>query len=205
MAIPTDTQIMGSGFTPPTFDAKNVVTTPGWIVMIDDFLSSTIKGSTPDPTPNPGPNIEFTKCAMLFGFKDSESRLTKGTAGHERSSTASVVHDQVMIVIQSGKYVPDLKNLMYSGTVAKKIHLVNLNNIQQTNQAVQIISYVTANIENVQQTQNVDGSALVVIYFRPAIKVDTFIPYDQVDGRPEGRTASGFDYTTGKMIEVSGG
>lgn len=179
----------------PRFDARiehhGNTATPEWMIMIDNYLSSTIQGSTQNPLPQGMGVIDFSVCAELFGWRDEQARLTKGNTANQLYSSAAVQQSTVGIIIPSASYVPSLEQLMYSGSNIQEIHLIRLGNIEEINVPLQIVSYTMSKIETVQQELDE-----VVLTFRPATRQNTNFSYHQ-NGTPQGRNVSSFDFTTG--------
>jgi hypothetical protein len=199
----TETSVLGRDFSVPTLaqsiQHRNNVTTPEWMIKIDDYLSSTIEGMTDNPLPEGEGDITYSICAELFGWFDEQARLTKGNTANQLFSTSAVQQSTVGIVIPNGEYVPSLEQVMYAGVNIKEIHIVRLGNIEDLKVPLQIVSYTTSKIDSIQQKLDE-----VVLSFRPATRQNTNISYNQ-DGTPRGRNVSAFDFTKGSATFTSGG
>lgn len=187
--------VAGSGLVIPRLSQSiqhtNNVTTPEWMIMIDDLLSSTIEGTTPNPLPEGEGDIDFSICAELFGWLDEQARLTKGNTANQLFSTSAVQQSTVGIILPCANYIPSLEQYMYAGKNLKEIHLIRLGNIEDLKVPLQIISYTTSKIDSIQQQLDE-----IVLTFRPATRQNTNISYNQ-DGTPRGRNVSAFDFTRG--------
>lgn len=163
-------------FVDPRIKHTNNVSTPEWMILMDTYLSSTIK------------KYEFF--AELYGWHAEQSRLTKGRTANQFFSTATVQHSNVLVVLPAGIYIPTLETKMTSGANILGIVIVRPGNMGNTNVKLQTIAYTNCKIESLQQQLDE-----VIISFRPESKLNTIYKYNQT-GRLEGQSVSFFDYTT---------
>ena len=186
-------QMTGAGFGigipqhSPQIVHTSHVSTPEWMVMIDDLLSSTIDGA-PD-----GTDADLTQCVELLGWYSEQARLTKGNTANQLFSTSAVQHSSVLIAIPIGDYVASLETKMYSGSNIAAIKLIRLANITDLKVAIQYITYTNCRIESTQQQLD-----KFILSFRPETRQNTIVQYNQ-DGTAKGNNVSYFDYTTGKI------
>jgi hypothetical protein len=161
----------------PSIRHTNSVTTPEWMISIDDLLSSTIEG--------------FEDCSELYGWFAEQGRLTKGRSGNQLFSTAAVQHSNVLIVLPAGIFIPTLETKMNTGSNLALIKIVRLANMTDLKVSLQEIEYTNCLIDSMEQ--QLDN---IVISFRPETRQNTIFKYKQ-DGSKEGQAVSKFDYTTG--------
>lgn len=174
---------------PLTVDSKNIpmvnqsihhegrVTTPEWMISIDDLLSSSIEN--------------FETFSELYGWFAEQARLTKGYTSDQFFSTASVQHSNVIIVLPAGIYIPTLESKMNMGANIALIKIVRLSNNGDVKQSNQEIEFTNCKIESMRQ--ELDN---IIISFRPETRQNTIIQYGQ-DGTKLGQAVTKFDYTTG--------
>lgn len=153
------------------------VTTPEWMIQIDDLLSSTIEN--------------FEGFSELYGWYAEQGRLTKGRTANQLFSTAAVQHSNVLIVLPAGIFIPTLETKMNSGANIALIKIVRLANVGDLKVSLQEIEYTNCKIDSMQQQLDE-----IIISFRPETRQNTIIKYKQ-DGSKEGQAVSKFDYTTG--------
>lgn len=182
----------------PSIEHRGLTATPEWMVKIDEYLSSTIEGTAENPLPEGAGPVDFSICAELFGWRDEQARLTKGSTANQLYSSAAVQQSTVGIIIPSASYIPNLEQLMYTGANLKEIHLVRLGNIEQLNVPLQIVSYTTSKIETLQQELDE-----IILYFRPATRQNTNYKYSQ-DGLLVGQNVSSFDFIKGTSTFTPG-
>lgn len=161
----------------PNIKHTNNVSTPEWMIQIDDLLSSTIEN--------------FEGFADLLGWHAEQARLTKGRTANQLFSTAAVQHSNVLIVLPAGIYIPTLETKMNSGANIALIKIVRLANIGDLKVSLQEIEYTNCKIDSMEQ--HLDE---IVISFRPETRQNTIFKYKQ-DGTKEGQAVSKYDYTTG--------
>lgn len=176
------TNVQGHGFAIPTVSPEikhsNKVTTPEWMVAIDDLLSSTIDG--------------FDKACELFGWHAEQARITTGSTANQLFTTATVQHSNVSIIIPMGIFVPTLETKMTTGANLASIKISRIANITDQKVPLQEIEYTNCKIDAIQQQLD-----RVVISFRPETRTNTVYKYKQ-DGSKEGQAVSKYDYTTAK-------
>lgn len=191
----TADSLIGSGISIPMVNPSIVhtshVSTPEWMVMIDDLLNSTIEG-----TPS-GTDINLTTCAELLGWFSEQARLTKGNTSNQLFSTAAIQHSSVVIAIPMGEYVASLENKMNTGSNIAAIKLIRLGNYGDAAESLkaplQIITYTNCRLESTQQQLD-----KIVLSFRPETRENNIVRYGQ-DGLKVGNNVSFFDYTKGSI------
>lgn len=161
----------------PNIRHTNNVSTPEWMIQIDDLLSSTIEN--------------YEGFADLLGWHAEQARLTKGRTGNQLFSTAAVQHSNVLIVLPAGIYIPTLETKMNTGSNIALIKIVRLANDGDLKVTLQEIEYTNCKVESMEQ--HLDE---IVISFRPETRQNTVNKYKQGGGK-EGQAVSKFDYTTG--------
>lgn len=162
----------------PKLRLPNQVTTPEWMIAIDDLLISTIKG--------------YETYSELFGWHAESSRETKGNVSGDLVSNAAVKQSDVIIVIPMGIYMPTMDNMMQTGKVLELVSIVRLANIADLKIPVQTIEFANCQICKIQQRLET-----AVITIRPVKRTNTVYQYGQ-DGLKTGQTVSEFDYTKGE-------
>ena len=155
----------------------NHITTPEWMIQIDDLLSSTIE--------------KFEKFSELYGWSAEQGRLTKGHTSNNLFSTAAVQHSNVRIVLSAGIFIPTLDTKMNTGANISLIKIVRLANVGDMKVSLQEIEYKNCKIESMEQQLD-----HLIISFRPETRQNKIIKYKQ-DGSKEGQAVSKFDYTKG--------
>ena len=163
----------------PKLHDSGQVTTPEWMVSIDDLLESSVKG--------------FEKYCELFGWYAEHSRETKGNVSGDLVSNACVKQSDVIIIVPMGLYIPKIDNTMTSGKVMDKITIVRVANSEKLKVPIQTIEFSGCQVCKIQQRLE-DA----VITFRPVKRTNTVIQYDQVTGGKTGQTVSEFDYSKGE-------
>ena len=161
----------------PSIRHTNNVSTPEWMIKIDDLLSSTIE--------------KFEGFADLYGWHAEQARLTKGRLANQLFSTAAVQHSNVLIVLPLGIYIPMLETKMNSGGNIALIKIVRLANVGDLKVSLQEVEYTNCKIDSMEQQLDE-----VIISFRPEARQNTIIKYAQ-DGSKKGQAVSKFDYTKG--------
>lgn len=152
------------------------VTTPEWMIQIDDLLSSTIEN--------------FEDYGELYGWYAEQARLTQGNTGSQLITTAAAQHSNVLIVLPAGIFIPTLETKMNTGANIALIKIVRLANVGDLKVSLQEIEFTNCKIETMQQQLDE-----IIISFRPESRQNTIIKYKQ-DGSKEGQAVSKFDYTT---------
>lgn len=161
----------------PSIRHTNNVSTPEWMIKIDDLLSSTIE--------------KFEGFADLYGWHAEQARLTKGSPASQLYSTAAVQHSNVLIVLPAGIYIPTLETKMNTGANIALIKIVRLANVGDLKVSLQEIEYTNCKIDSMEQQLDE-----VIISFRPEARQNTIIKYAQ-DGSKKGQAVSKFDYSKG--------
>jgi len=167
----------------PQIKHTNNVSTPEWMILMDTYLSSTVK--------------KFELYTELYGWHAEHARLTKGRVAGQLFSTAAAQHSDVLVVLPAGIYIPTLETKMNSGTNIKGIVIVRIGNIGNQNLKLQTIAYTNCKIEWIQQQLDE-----LIISFRPTNRLSTIYKYNQA-GRHQGQSVSFFDYTTGSGVGVA--
>lgn len=181
----TDTtlQLGGDRVSIPMIDPKlrmdNQVTTPEWMVSMDDLLMSTITG--------------YETFSELFGWHAEHSRETRGNVSGDLVSNASVRQSDVIVIVKMGLYIPKLDNLMVSGKVLDMITIIRLGNYEDKKLPIQTIEFSACQISKIEQRLD-----KAVITFRPVKRTNTITQYDQVEGKKLGQTVSEYDYSKGE-------
>lgn len=152
------------------------VTTPEWMISIDDILTSTI--------------TDHDTQAELFGFYAQSSRQTTGNTANQLFTTAAVQHSDVYIIIPNGDFAATLENKMNTGATIEAITIQRLGNMSVVNMVLQEIKFEKCKFQTFQQI----GDELQ-ISFRPQKRTNTIFKFDQT-GQPVGQSASTFDFTT---------
>jgi hypothetical protein len=162
----------------PKLHDADLVTTPEWMIFMDDLLGSTIKG--------------FEKYTELFGWYAEHSRETKGNVSGDLVSNACVKQSDVIVIIPMGLYIPKIDNIMTSGKVIEKISIVRIANSEDLKVPIQNINFTECQISKVQQRLK-DA----VITFRTTSRENIVTQYDQ-GGNKTGQTVSLYDYKKGE-------
>lgn len=166
----------------PMVDSKfhddTLITTPEWMICMDDLLESTIKG--------------YEKYAPLFGWYAEHSRETRGNVTGDLVSNACVKQSDIIVIIPNRLYIPKIDNIMTSGKVIEKISIVRISNSEKLKVAVQTINFTLCQISIVQQRLQ-DA----VITFRTTARENIITQYDQ-EGNKTGQTVSSYDYRKGE-------
>lgn len=182
MAEDTTLQLGGDSVSIPMIDPKlrqsSQVTTPEWMISIDDLLTSTIKG--------------FENYSELYGWSAEHSRETSGNVSGDLVSSAAVKQSDVIIIIPMGIYMPTIDNMMTSGKVLEIITIMRLANNQDMKVPIQSIEFSKCQVAKIEQRLK-DA----VITFRPVKRTSTIYQYGQ-DGLKLGQTVSEFDYSKGE-------
>lgn len=166
----------------PRIKHTNNVSTPEWMILMDTYLSSTIK--------------KYELFAELYGWHAEQAHLTKGRTANQLFSTATVQHSNVLVVLPAGIYIPTLEAKMNSGANILGVVIVRLGNMGDMNVKLQTIAYTNCKIDSIQQQLDE-----VIISFRPESKLNTIYKYNQ-KGRLEGQSVSFFDYTSAQGLGV---
>lgn len=164
---------------PPTVRESGQVTTPEWMISIDDLLSSSVKG--------------FEEYCELYGWYSEHSRESKGNVTGDLVSNAAVKQSDVIVIIPMGIYIPTIDNIMTNGKVLDKITIVRIANNEALKVPIQIIDFAACQVSKIQQRLE-DA----VITFRPVKRTNTVIKYDPENGNKVGQTVSEFDYSKGE-------
>lgn len=162
----------------PKIQHTNSITTPEWMISIDNLLSSNVDG--------------YETYAELFGWFAEQARLTKGSTASQLFSTAAVQHSNVLIVIPNGMYLPQMEVVMNSGANISTVKIVRLANITDLKVPLQEVEYTNCKIDSIQQQLDE-----IIISIRPETRMNTVIQYGQ-DGGKLGQNVSYFDYVSGK-------
>ncbi len=175
------TGVNGHAITIPTVDPnighQNRISTPTWMILIDDLMSSSIEN--------------FEDHAELYGWYAEQARITEGSGANNLFSTSAVQHSNVVVVIPNNIYGPTLEFKMNSGANIAKIHIVRLGNYGDLKLSMQEITYTNCRIESMQQELD-----RLILTFRPETRENKVIKYKQ-DGTKEGQAVTKYDYTTG--------
>jgi hypothetical protein len=150
------------------------VTTPEWMVKIDDKLSSNVDG--------------FNDHAELYGFYGESGRATAESAGGELFTSATLKHSDVTIIIPNGFYAPVLENLMNKGNTIALIKVVRLGHVTEL-KPLQTIEFGNCKIQNFRQELD-----KLVITFRIETRKHTNFQFDQ-EGESKGQNVIDVDYT----------
>ena len=127
--VPTDNQIGGSS-------GDNPMQQPKWMVMIDDYTYSEVKG--------------FEEYSTLKGFS---SRTSRGTsiAGSESIISSSVLrHSSLVLYVQRGTLQTKLENHLYKSLPIEKITIINLSVIKEDLAVTQKIEYENCYVQQLE-------------------------------------------------------
>lgn len=162
----------------PSIQHTNNISTPEWMIQMDDLLSSTIEN--------------FEDFGELYGWYAEQARLTQGHTANQLISTSAVQHSNILVVLPVGIYIPSLENKMNSGANIASILIVRLMNVGDMKEKQQMVLFNDCKIESMQQQLD-----QTIISFRPTARTNIIFKYSQA-GELEGQSVSFFDYTTGK-------
>lgn len=155
----------------------NLVSTPEWMIKIDELLGSTIQ--------------DYDQFAELYGWASEEARVTKGSTANNLFATSALLQSPVTIVLPVSEYAATLDLKMYSGSNIEEITIVRLGNVGEERQIMQQIKYSNCKIEGISQIGD-----MYVVSFRPLTRENTVNKYDQTGGNV-GQAVSAVDYSTG--------
>lgn len=178
----TITSVMGHDMDVPTVSPSiqhdGRVSTPEWMIAIDDLLSSSVDG--------------FDTASELLGWYAEAGRITAGNTANQLFTTATVQHSNVVIIIPNGIFGPTLEVKMNTGANIALIKISRIANITDQKVPLQEIEFANCKIETIQQQLD-----KLYITFRPETKQNTVYQYDQT-GAKKGQAVSKYDYTTAK-------
>ncbi len=165
----------------PKIAHKGSVTTPEWMISIDDLLSSTIE--------------DYEQYCELLGWYAEQARITKGNTANQLFASATVQHSNIIVIVPNGTFGPTLENKMNTGSNLSEVTISRLANMGEMKVLLQEIKFTNCKIETIQQQLD-----KLVLTLRPETRENTVYQYDQ-SGQKEGQTVSKFDYTTSKSDE----
>lgn len=162
----------------PTLRQAGQVTTPEWMVSIDELFESDIK--------------DFETFVELYGWHAEASRETNGNVSGDLVSSASVKQSDVIIIVPMGVYMPLLDDVMQTGKVLGVVTIVRIGSINTTKKEIQRIEFRNCQVTRIEQRLE-DA----VVTFRPVMRTNIVYRYNN-EGLSEGQTVSEFDYSKGE-------
>lgn len=159
--------------------SANLVKSPEWMVMMDDFTASSIEG--------------YEGYAELFSWSASHGRISKGESGNNYFSTSALVHSPVELVLVNNIYAANLDNKLASASNIAEITIIRLVNVGDLKQVAQEVKFFNCKIEIIKHSGD-----YISVSFRPEKRTNTINQYDQT-GAKQGQAVSSIDYTTGAV------
>ncbi len=142
----------------------------------------------------------FENYGPLYKSDFHIKKIVAPDAAADLFASARIEASPLLIMIQNGTYVPDLKTSFLSGSPVAKIEIVTLGNINGTNQMVDRLIFENCFLLAVNAAILADTTAVVNLSIRYTKFTHTIFQYTQ-DGNPPGQNEAMFDLAKNTTTE----
>lgn len=159
----------------PTTTEEDGVSSPEWMVRIDDFVESRVTG--------------YEDHTDLFGWFAKSSRECNGHISSSIPSSATLKHSDVVLMIPNGGHAVQLEMRMNTGTPLELVTVARLGNVRTNKVKLQTIDFAKCTIKSFQQELD-----RLILHVSVTSKTNTVHVYDE-EGSPKGQMVSRVDYS----------